>query len=119
MTEQEIAQSSAFKAINVLIDEHVAEMRTLMNYVKEQTALAFQQQYTPTIDTRTYAEDGANRGAAALPAAPKMLEQIQGTLADIASLRAKVSELQRFKLRLLNEYDFTHGDDTTQKKVFA
>jgi hypothetical protein len=69
------------------------------------------------ISVKTSYEEGS--GYAPLPLNIHVLEQIRDLIENIMRLRDEVGDLQRQKLRLLNDYDFTHGDKTDQKRVFG
>ena len=117
MTEAEIVNSPVFKALNLLIDEAVEEI--IWRSASLQRALE-PSAYGMTIDTRvSYEEGGRDAGRRALPVdVQSVSDGIQNAQA-VAELRERVRNLNTFKLRLLNDYDFTHGRLDTHKAVFG
>jgi hypothetical protein len=126
ITEEQIITSQAFKAINMLIDGKVEEIVAWANHLKMRVDEAFEKPkagYGASISIRTYEENVAlgNNGHAEfqLPFQPSRLKDVGDIAADIEQLQKEVGDLQRFKLRLLNDWDFTHGNNQEQAKLFG
>lgn len=114
-----IVSSDAFKAINLLIDQRADELTMYLHSFRERVEQAFKPQFKEGIPVRVSYEPGG-RVSKELPADPStLLSALDGGLEQIRRLKDQINELQRFKLRLLNDYDFTHGNDADQRAVFA
>lgn len=115
-----LVKSQVFTAINRLIDRN---MNALLDY---QNALEINMErlLTPKYhaDSRisvrvSYEERG--REERPLPYPMHELKRLAEIIQSAQAAEAMISELQRHKLRLLNDYDFTHGDPTEQIAVFG
>lgn len=118
MTEQEIINSQAFKAINLLIEQKANELRSYLKAGRDRIEYAHTgAQYKTELRMFTYEEGhGKNQELDCwLHDAQAGAEMIL----HAATLEKEIGDLLRFKLRLLNDYDFTHGDDAEQKAVFG
>lgn len=113
MREKQIIASEAFRAINLLIDRKALELAHWMNVFYDRVAEAYA--VTGHISTRVHSE-GKKRQS--LPGELYRLHDMDDTLKYIRNLEREIGELQRYKLRLLNDYDFTHGDPAEQREVF-
>lgn len=114
--EDEIVGSEAFRAINLLIDEKAADLAVWMTSFKTKTDATFNSK--GSVRVRTSREPGEPERD--LPAHPHaLLSALDGHLDAIRRISDEINSLQRYKLRLLNDYDFTHGDDAAQKAVFT
>ncbi len=47
------------------------------------------------------------------------MERLRDMIDEAVQEQKSISELVRYKLRLLNDYDFTHGKNEEQLKVFG
>lgn len=114
---QRIVDSDAFKALNVLIDQSAEELAQYLLGFQDRLTDCFK--HPSEIPVRvSYENEG--RVSKPLPADPAaLLQTFEHMLERIRLLKDRVNDLQRFKLRLLNDYDFTHGDDSEQRAVFA
>jgi len=119
-TDEEILNSQAFKVLNLQIDREVEEVIMWMRHLEGRVDRAFsgESAYPPSIDTRIHAED-RNRGAKPLPAAIHDLKELDYALQRILNGQERVRELQSLKLKLMNDHDFTKGDDSLQQLVFG
>ncbi|SRR6266446_3772302 len=115
MTEQEIINSEAFRAINLLIDKKAEELESWIENFKDRVDRAFMKK--GYVNTRVSSES-KSRGRKELGAEIYAIKELFDIIEYIQKDEVVISELQRLKLRLLNDYDFTHGDDTEQRKVF-
>jgi hypothetical protein len=115
--EADIVQSECFRAINLLIDELAGEMQWRIGRVKTLVGEAFGDTNANFVRVRTSQEPGNSEHP--LPAAPYHFKDIAELAGEITKIENQISQMQRFKLRLLNDYDFTHGDDSLQRAVFA
>lgn len=112
-----IVAGEAFRALNLLIDQKAGELGGWINGIKSAVEHAFTMPSGVSVRV-SYEVDG--RREFPLKAEPSLLvRDLAMYLEEITKLDHEIGELQRFKLRLLNDYDFTHGDDTEQKSVFA
>lgn len=118
MTEQEIINSSAFKVLNHMIDEKADYIVNYLPFIKDEVNRLFDggTKYKGSLRTRTY-EEGSTE--VDLPASLHDLERIAEMIQNVIRSEKEIGDLQRQKLRLLNDYDFTHGDDSEQKKIFG
>lgn len=118
MTKQEIIKSSAFKVLNHMIDEKANYVVTYLPFIKDEVNRLFdpETKYKGYLRTRTH-EEGATE--IDLPASLHDLKRVAEMIQDVIRSEKEIGDLQRQKLRLLNDYDFTHGDDTEQKKIFG
>lgn len=118
MTEEEIINSSAFKVLNHMIDEKADYILRCLPFIKDEVNRLFDPEikFKGYLRTRTY-EEGATE--IDLPASLHDLKRISDLINELTSAEQQIGDLQRQKLRLLNDYDFTHGDDSEQKKIFG
>ncbi len=134
-----IIDSQAFKAINLLIDQQAEGLRAVTFAFKMRVEGMFEPQPhgipEPHIETRVSDEVECTdivehvwppslqrshfRPHVKLAVDLLQLKQIQWYLDEADRLERSIEELQRYKLRLLNEYDFTKGDTTEQIAVFG
>lgn len=117
-TVKKIISSDVFKFINMTIDRKVAELKCHETNVS--FAASRISSYPRQIAVRTFeeSENGSARNVE-LRYAWDQLEQIRNGLNEISKLELEIADLQRSKLRLLNDYDFTHGDNSEQVAVFG
>lgn len=125
MTEQEIINSQAFKVLNHMIDQKVDYLIKMLPWIKDEV----NRLYDPNggykvkgyVSFRTYEEGQANKEETQVDLLVSLheLARISEYIQEVIKIEKEVGDLQRQKLRLLNDYDFTHGDDTEQKKIFG
>jgi hypothetical protein len=118
----QIVKSDVFKAINCMIDEKAGEMEMFLSGFKARVDRAFSSQpgVPRSVTVRcSYEDEKSVRQEYALPGAPVLLRTEIDTLQQIIRLEDEIGGLMQFKLRLLNDYDFTHGDKSIQKLVFG
>lgn len=118
MNEEDIVKSPVFRALNLMIDSKVGDLQIWIRVFKERVDQAYAESEYGTIDARVSYED-RNRKPVPLGASVVLLKQLADFIPDIVQLDKEIGELQRFKLRLLNDHDFTHGDPEDQKAVFG
>jgi hypothetical protein len=119
MDNKEILESSAFKVLNHMIDEKAEQIVAYLPYIQEEVNRIYNDKsgnILTYLQTRTYEEgdDTVN-----IPVALHQLKRIGEIIDDLLKAEEEIRALQRQKLRLLNDYDFTKGDDTEQKKIFG
>ena len=122
LTDEEIVNSEAFKVLNFMIDEKATQLKGMLLSFKSRVDNIFResQKFVPTIDTRiSYEEGGRAAGSVVLAAHTHELKDLKWYLDEVAKLEEGINSLQRMKLQLVNDYDFTHGDPTTQKAIFG
>lgn len=124
LTEQEIINSQAFKVLNHMIDQKVDYITKVLPWIKDEVNRLYDPNYGDYkgyITYRTYEEGQVNKEETQvdLPVSLHQLKNISEYIQEVIQLEKEIGDLQRQKLRLLNDYDFTHGDDTEQKAVFG
>jgi len=122
MTERDIVESAVFKALNLMIDEEATMVQSIVKAIPGAIQDAYQNSKYPSgIDTRVSYEsdDGRTRSGLTLEANLNELERVKNLIDEALTGEKKVRELMRYKLRLLNDYDFTHGDASDQIAVFG
>jgi hypothetical protein len=115
-TTEIIVNGEAFRAINLLIDQKAGQiehwMKTLQSRINDSRG--------GYVRVRTADEEkNISKRDFPLPMHPVEAKDLAEAAAMIVSLDREINDLQRFKLRLLNDYDFTHGDDGEQRLVFG
>lgn len=118
---QRIVESEAFRAINLLIDQKAAALAQAISGFRARVDAVYSSEGkagVAAVSVRVSCEPGG-RTARRLAAEPVFLKDLAGHLQEIERLDREVGDLQRFKLRLLNDYDFTSGDDSQQRAVFV
>lgn len=118
MNEQEIINSSAFKVLNHMIDKKADYITRYLPFFKDEVNRLFEPEtkYKGYLSIRTH-DEGATK--IDLPVSLHELKSLVERLNDVFKQAEEIGDLQRQKLRLLNDYDFTHGDDSEQKKIFG
>lgn len=114
-----ILESEAFRALNQLIDQHLASLKQWEHIIEDQMKRLLSAPVKHTISIRTYEEIKGYEKDATTRFQHRDLEQLSDCIASINRDREAIGELLRYKLRLLNDYDFTHGDNTEQLHVFG
>lgn len=123
MTEKDIIDSQVFKALNLLIDQKTEELKYALTEFKDRVDRA----YTPSkyggtrVITRTSYERPRNSNgdidlAVNISDLFKSCDYYKNT---ITFLQQEISDISDLKLRLLNDYDFTHGNNSEQHIVFG
>lgn len=118
--EDTIGQTEAYRAFNVLIDEKVRHLVSMLTAIQNRCGqLATEKpRYVDTVTARV-SYDTQGRREQSLPLNLHDLKQVRDMIDEALKIEQSIGDLQRFKLRLANDYDFTRGDDTTQKAVFG
>lgn len=121
MEMNDIINSREFRLLNFLIDQKVDNLRQTLKVIQSEIEYAFREGAEYPISTRTYEESGHSYEAKyeVLDVDIRRLKGIKSYFDDLETIEAQISELVRFKLKLQNDYDFTHGDDTIQKQIFS
>jgi hypothetical protein len=115
-----IVESQAFVALNVLIQRKVVHLKWLHEVIENmmQQLLKQDSKYPPSVNTLTSYEN-KNFGEILLKFFDKDMERLRDMIDEAVQEEKSISELVRYKLRLLNDYDFTHGENEEQLKVFG
>jgi hypothetical protein len=73
------------------------------------------------VNVRTSEESGkGNYGQEkTFPIRHDFIDQMKWLLLEVEKQRSMISDLQTFKLNLLNDWDFTKGDNSLQKEIFG
>ena len=121
---ERVLNSSALKVINLMIDNDLKYVQYIMSSLpglleqRKDRSFAF----TPKVRTRVSYEvkntDPA-QGEVEIPYEARDLKQLQEAIGEALGRIARIDEMQRLKLRLFNDYDFTHGDPEDQIAVFG
>ncbi len=118
-TAAEIVTSDAFRAINLLIDEKAKELLMWLDHCRVGVGRAFDAPYKTALGIRvSYEGSDRLREERDLPCDLHALKLAVSSVETADKLMGEIGDLQRFKLRLLNDYDFTHGDASEQLAVF-
>lgn len=122
---EKIINSEVFKAINLLIDQHYGELIRTQAVIKKRMEHLLRERphgMRVEISTRVSYE----RGSITRPEDHKELLFSLPELRELGDFIRRVEReeeaihsLMRYKLRLLNDYDFTHGDPSEQFSVFG
>lgn len=121
MTEEDVFNSQAFKAINVLIDQKAAELNGyILGFRTRVNELYDKPEWQPYVRTRIHGEDPINCGRETpLAAHPHQLNDLQFYLDTIKRLDKEINDLQRFKCSLSGDWDFCKGNLSDMKAVFG
>lgn len=120
----EVLESESFRLLNTLIDEAATEVRVydamIQDACRRIAGLDIENpDHTRELRTRTYEECQAG---ATNPRTLDLGTQMKN-LVEMRELREthveRIASLQRAKLRILNDYDFTRGDDSFQRAILA
>jgi hypothetical protein len=121
MTDQEILKSREVRMINIMIDSRVQELVQLDLRIKGIcTSFSQDDQKHESVRTRIHQEDPFNQGGSEIGLyCIDLINRLPDLLVDRARLKEDIRKLNVTKLNLLNDYDFTGGDDSFQKSVFG
>ena len=117
MTNEEIMNSQVFKFINHMIDDKASRLKYHCKELKNR--IDYEPSYPSQVDTRLEEEVRGRAPVELTFEIPAIKQMIEYHWANIVQLEREINELQREKLRLLNDYDFTKGDDSFQKEIFG
>lgn len=115
-----LVKSQVFTAINRLIDRNLNALLDYQNALEINMERLLTPKYhaDSRISVRvSYEERG--REERPLPYPMHELKRMAEIIQSAQAAEVMIGELQRYKLRLLNDYDFTHGDPTEQIAVFG
>jgi len=124
MTTSEILESQSFRLLNTLIDEAVSEVQGYDRMIQDTCGRIAGMDpdnpaHTEELRARTYEE---RQAGAENPSTLDLGIQIKN-LAEMQNIREqlvkRIAEFQVAKLRLLNDYDFTKGDDSFQRAILT
>lgn len=119
MAKKAFGKTEAFTAINLLIDELAKDVELQVLAFKSRCAdVAHGQGIQHTISTRV-SYDVNGREERTIDVSPSAFRDLASFGTEITNNLDQIQRLQRFKLRLANDWDFTHGDDTLQKKLWG
>ena len=101
-----------------MIDEKAEYITRYLPFFKDEVNRLFEPEtkYKGYLRTRTHAEGATEID---LPASLHDLKSLVERMGEVLKQAEEINDLQRQKLRLLNDYDFTHGDDSEQRKIFG
>jgi glycosyltransferase involved in cell wall biosynthesis len=113
-----ICNSQVFKALNLLIDGKVEQLKWTMERIADPTRFTTKYGGEASIANRVAEEEGG-RTEMPLPFQVQELKQIRRLIDDAERLDREVNDLQQFKLRLIGDWDFTRDDLREQIAVFG
>lgn len=123
MENSEIVKSQAFAVINLLIDQKVQTIAYYIDDLKYRVTPPADGgwKYPFSLTTRVSYErvDRDDNGEHVFNINHDSIERMKWVIQEIERERQMVEELTRFKLKLLNDYDFTKGDNELQQKIFG
>lgn len=121
MEMKDIINSREFRLLNFLIDQKIDEFKQTVRIIQSEVEFSFRESAQHPISTKTYEESGNSYEAKyeVIEADVRRLKGVRSYIDDLENLEKSINELVRFKLKLQNDYDFTHGDDTIQRQIFS
>lgn len=121
MKTEDVINSQAFKAINLLIDQKAAELKGYMDGFRVRVNELYDRpEYPAYVRTRIYEESPCTQGRETpLPIHPHQMKDLQFYLDTVQRLDREINELQQFKCRLTGDWDFCKGTLTDMKAVFG
>lgn len=109
-----VLESEAFRTINLQIDSHVEDIIHNMNLLKRY--LSTDNTFSSIIQTRLH--DEGHGKVVEVPFSSNELKIIVEIINDIVSKNSTINDLQRLKLRLINDPDF-RGGEKEQSIIFG
>lgn len=121
MKIEDVIQSQAFKALNLLIDQKAAELKGYMDGFRMRVNEMYDRpEYPAHVRTRIYEESPKTSGRETpLPVHPHQFKDLQFYLDTVQRLDREINELQRFKCSLTGDWDFCKGNLSDMKAVFG
>jgi len=119
LTNEEIINSQAFKILNHMIDTEVENITNLLKSLKDDVEYLFNTtKVNDSIQTRTH-EEGRNKVTLPVSSLHDLEETLSYILENIDFSQRTIQNLQVQKLVLLNDWDYTRGDNKIQNKIFS
>lgn len=121
MENKDIINSREFKLINILIDQKVERLKAIEISLRAAMEQALKSTHNSEVPIRTFEEagHGHNRYFQLRFNMPAIKNSVCVFLEEAEEQTDAIHSLMRVKLNLLNDYDFTRGDDSFQKQVFG
>jgi cellulose biosynthesis protein BcsQ len=121
MENSEILKSQAFKVINKMIDDKAKQIDGYISLLKDIVTMPPGVGFEFRVNVRTSEETGKGvyGEEKKFPIRSDFIERVKWFLEEIDKEKSMISDLQSFKLKLLNDWDFTKGDDRLQKEIFG
>lgn len=118
--EKLIVGSDVFRALNLMIDRYAVEVEAYEHRINLIISRAKEDTSPPRFATRVSyeSEDGRYRENKEHLFSRCCLEDLLFSANAVRDALSKINEIQSFKLRLLNDYDFSKDDTTEQRHVF-
>jgi hypothetical protein len=116
-----ILQSESFRALNVFIDnqaKHLVWLHEVLKHRMERILQPSKYGAEPTISTRSAQED-ENNDEIPLLFESRDFDNIINHMKEIKETESLIGQLVLYKIRLLNDWDFTKGDNSEQIAVFG
>lgn len=118
ISTEQIVSSESFRALNVLVEQAASELQQSLLGLQDRIGRCFAPAMAVDLPLSTSQEP--EKKHVRLAADPTMvISDLKMFMDRISMSHQQVKSLKRFKLELLNDYDFTHGDDTIQRSVFG
>ena len=116
-----IHNTEAWKVLNSIIDNKVASIQhriaVVMRMCKD-NAEPVNYQRSDIVSTRVSYDEGGSQDFV-MNISLRDLEWMCESMQEIKKLKEEIGELQRFKLVLANDWDFTKGDDTMKREIYG
>lgn len=122
MKIEDVINSQAFRAINLLIDQKAAELKSYMLGLQTRVSDMFTKpEYPAYVSVRTYEEHQHLKIPKEFPTPihAHQVKDLQFYLDTIQRLDKEINELFRFKCALLGDWDYTKGNLSEMKAVFG
>lgn len=118
--EKFIVESDVFRALNLMIDRYAVDVAAYEHRINLIVSRAKEDLPPPRFATRVSyeSEDGRYRENKEHLFDRRCLEDLLFAANAVRDALSKINEIQSFKLRLLNDYDFSKDDTTEQRHVF-
>lgn len=117
MKTEDILKSESFLLLNSLIDEKAEQLNALALGFQAYCYGVSEEKKMVPVRTRVF-EECSGQQPSEIPFVSRYFDALEQQMTQIRQLEEEIRKLQVAKLRLLNDYDYTHGDDTFQKRVF-
>lgn len=113
-----IRNSQAIRAINHYIDTRLENLQHWELVIIDRMKRVVQrQEHYGYLATRVSYEGGRKEVDTVL--SPSLLEDMSKSFKEFTQIYNEIDAMARYKLRLFNDIDFTHGDNLDQTAVFG
>ena len=116
-----IYETSAWKALNFIIDDKIATLQratiVVMELCKTNSEPVPYKRSDVVINRVTFDEGGSDDFA--LNVSLRDLDWLAEQIENLSKLKDEISDLQRYKLSLANDWDYTKGNDRMKREVLG